>query len=164
MDRKSKRILWAFFVALLAIIIIEIARPKPLNWKENYTVESKIPFGCYIISEELENLYKNTTTTVIDEDPFVFLRDSSYRQNSMYLFVNSNINLDKRQYEKLSTYVAQGNTAFISARDFGKVLNDSLNIESYSYSYLMEKELHPSFFSKTFKKDTTKYTYKKGIY
>jgi len=164
MDRKSKSILWAFVVALVAIIIIEIVRPKPLNWNENYTVDSKIPFGCYIISEELESLYKNTATTVINEDPFEFLRDSSYVQNSMYLFVNTYISLDKRQYEKLSAFVGQGNTAFISARRFGQVLNDSLNIETYAYNYLMEKELHPSFFSKTFEKDTTKYSYKKGIY
>ncbi len=164
MDKKSKRILMAFGVALLALIIIEIVSPKSINWKENFTTDSKDPYGCYIISEELETLYKNTSTSIINEDPFVFLRDSSYQENSMYLLVNSDINLDKRQYEKLSDYVSKGNTVFISARNFGKVLKDSLGVDTYSYYYLMEEEMNPVLFSKSFIKDSTKYSYKKGVY
>jgi len=165
MDKKSKRILLAFGVALIAIIIIEFVKPKPLNWKDNYTVESKIPFGCYIISEEIEGLFNNKISTeIIDEDPFLFLRDSSYQQNSMYLFINSSIGFDKRQYEKLTSFVEQGNTVFISSRSFGSVFNDSLGIDTYTYNYIFEEESNPTFFSKTFEKDSTKFSYKKGVY
>jgi len=165
MDKKSKRILLAFGVALIAIIIIEFVKPKPLNWKENYTVESKIPFGCYLISEEIEGLFNNEVPTkIIDEDPFLFLRDSSYQQNSMYLFVNSSIGFDKRQYEKLTSFVEQGNTVFISSRSFGTVFNDSLGIDTYTYNYIFEEESNPTFFSKTFEKDSTQFSYKKGFY
>ncbi len=165
MDKKSKRILLAFGVALIAIIIIEIVRPKPINWKESYTVESKIPFGCYLFSEEIETLYnQQIPTTIINEDPFLFLRDSTYINNSLYIMVNSDINLDKRQYEKLRSYVEQGNTAFISARSFGNVISDSLGINTYAYYYLIEEEVNPAFFSNTFAKDSLKYSYKKGIY
>lgn len=165
MDKKSKRILLAFGVALLAIIIIEVVRPKPLDWKEYYTVESKAPFGCYLISEEMESLFnKEVDFNIIDEDPFLFLRDSSYQNNSMYVMVNSELSLDKRQFEKLSSYVTQGNTAFLSARSFGKVLNDSLKINTYIYRYLREEKINPAFFSKTLIKDSLKYSYKKGVY
>ncbi|PHS66711.1 MAG: hypothetical protein COB12_05775 [Flavobacterium sp.] len=164
MDKKSKRILMAFGVALLALIIIEIVSPKPINWRESFTTDNKDPYGCYVVSEELKTLYNNASTTIINEDPFVFLRDSSYQENSMYLLVNSDIKLDKRQYEKLSNYVSKGNTAFISARNFGKVLKDSLGVDTYSYYYLMEEEMNPVLFSKSFIKDSTKYSYKKGVY
>ncbi|MFK5982445.1 MAG: DUF4350 domain-containing protein [Flavobacteriaceae bacterium] len=165
MDKKSKRILLAFGVALIAIIVIEFVKPKPLNWKENYTIESKIPFGCYLISEEIEGLFNNEVPTeIIDEDPFLFLRDSSYQQNSMYLFINSSISFDKRQYEKLTSFVEQGNTVFISSRSFGAVFNDSLGIDTYTYNYIFEEESNPTFFSKTFEKDSTEFSYKKGFY
>jgi len=165
MDKKSKRIILAFGIALIAIIVMEMVRPKPLNWKESYTSESKIPFGGYILSNELNSLFDSSVKTqIIDEDPFVFLRDSTYQQNSMYLMVNAHINLDKRQYEKLNNYVAQGNTVFISARSFGSVLLDSMGIDTYTYRYILEEEVQPSLYSKTFKKDTTRYSYKKGVY
>ncbi len=165
MDKKSKRILLAFGIALLAIIITEIIRPKPLDWREYYTVESKDPFGCYIFSEEIASLYgNNLENNIVKKDPFEFLRDSTYQPNSMYLMVNSSLKLDKRQFEKLSNYVKQGNIAFLSGRSFGKVLNDSLNIETYTYRYLQEKEVYPAFFSKILLKDTLKYSYQKGVY
>ncbi len=163
MDRRSKRILLAFGVALLAIIIIEIVRPKPLDWRESFTAEDNIPFGSFIISEEMESLFNNSTTKIINQDPFEFLRDSIYVQNSLYFFVNSSLNFDKRAFEKLSNYVRSGNTVFLSSRNFGAVMQDSLDIDNYSYNYLLEEEIRPAFFSPSFQVDSLP-SYKKGVY
>jgi len=163
MDRRSKRILLAFGVALLAIIFIEIARPKPLDWRESFTAQDTKPFGGSIISDELASLFNNAPYHIINEDPFEFLRDSSYVQNSLYFFVNSNINLDKRGYERLSNYVKEGNTAFLSARGFGKVILDSLGIDNYSYYNILEEEITPAFFNPLLELDSLP-KYKKGVY
>jgi len=163
MDRKSKRILLAFGVALLAIIIIEIVRPKPLDWRESFTAQDTKPFGSSIISDELASFFNNTDYQIINEDPFEFLRDSNYVQNSLYFFVNSNINFDKRGYERLSNYVKSGNTVFISARNFGNVILDSLEIDNYAYYYILEEEITPTFFNQSLQVDSLP-SYKKGIY
>jgi len=163
MDRRSKRIILAFGVALLAIIIIEVVRPKPLDWRESFTAEDTKPFGGHIISKEIETLFINTPNKVINEDPFEFLREGNYVENSLYFFVNSNINFDKRGFEKLSNYVKSGNTAFISARGFGGALYDSLGLETYSYYYLLEEEITPSFFNPSLKSSSLP-NYKKGVY
>ncbi len=163
MDRRSKRILLAFGVALLAIIIIEIVRPKPLDWRESFTAEDTIPMGSFIISEEMEYLLNNNATKIINQDPFEFLRDSIYIQNSLYFFVNSSLNFDKRTFEKLSSYVKSGNTVFLSARNFGTVILDSLHIDNYTYNYLLEEEIRPTFFSPSLQVDSLP-SYKKGVY
>lgn len=163
MDRRSKRILVAFAVALLAIVIIEIIKPKPIDWRESFTSGDTIPFGCYIISQEFESFFTNTPYKVINEDPFEFLRDSSYAQNSLYFFVNSKIEFDKRGYERLSNFVKEGNTAFLSARSFGNVITDSLGIDSYAYYYILEEEITPTFFNSSLQIDSLP-SYKKGIY
>ena len=164
MDRKSKRILIAFGVALLAIIIIEFIHPKPLDWRESYLSNDSVPFGCYIVNKELNDLFDNIQIETINQDPFEFLRDSSYVQNSMYFFINSTVNFDKRQYERLSDYVKKGNTAFISARSFGAILYDSIGVDTYTYNYILEEEVQATFFNSAFKKDSTGFKYKKGIY
>ncbi len=163
MDRRSKRILLAFGVALLAIIFIEVARPKPLDWRESFTAQDTKPFGSSIISDELASLFNNASYHIINEDPFEFLRDSSYVQNSLYFFVNSNINFDKRGYERLSNYVMEGNTAFLSARSFGYVILDSLGIDNYSYYKILEEEITPAFFNPLLELDSLP-KYKKGVY
>lgn len=164
MDKKSKRILIAFGVALLVIIIIEIIRPKPLDWRESYLSNDKVPFGCFILNNELNDLFSNTEIENINQDPFEFLRDSIYKENSMYFFVNSSISFDKRQFEKLSNYAKNGNTIFISARDFGSVLLDSIGVDTYTYTYILEEEVQPELFNSSFNNDTISYNYKKGIY
>jgi len=163
MDKKSKRILLAFGIALLAIIIIELVRPKPLDWRESYTSEDTIPFGCYIISEELEDYFNDSPVTVIHKNPFEFLRDSTYSDGSLYFFVNSDIHLDKRSFERIRNYVGSGNTVFISAREFGTIFKDSLNLKTNASYYLLEEEIKPTFFNSSLQSDSLS-KYKKGVY
>ena len=164
MDRRSKRILIAFGIALLGIIIIEMIRPKPLDWRESYLSNDKVPFGCYILHQEINDIFNNKPLETIKQDPFEFLRDSSYKQNSMYFFVNSSIGFDKRQYEKLSNYVKTGNTVFISARSFGNILYDSIGVDTNIINDILEEEVQPALFNSSFKKDSLQFKYKKGIY
>ncbi|MEW7291421.1 DUF4350 domain-containing protein [Aquimarina sp. 2304DJ70-9] len=163
MDKKSRNILILFGVALLAIIVIELSRPTPINWKSSYTSSDKIPFGGYILFEELKNLENDKEILPISKNPFDFLSSQEYQSNSAYLFINSNINFDKRSYEKLIEYVRQGNSVFLSGENFGQILKDSLNIETEVDYQLTEKEITPTFFSSFIKEDSLP-KFKKNIY
>lgn len=163
MDKKSRNILIVFGIALLTIIIVELARPKPINWNPSYTSKDKIPFGSYVLHQELKNLEFDKKLELVSENPFEFLSDSTYDNNSIYLFINSNVNFDKRTYEKLMTYVREGNTAFISSSSFDGFIRDSLNIETQTDYQIKEDEITPTFFSKTLQLDSLP-KYKKNVY
>ena len=77
LDKRSKNILLAFGIALLAIIISEVVRPKPINWRPSYTAVDKIPFGSYILFEEIKEVFKTSEVQKIQQDPFEFLKDNS---------------------------------------------------------------------------------------
>lgn len=163
MDKKSRNILILFGLAFLTIIIVEVARPKPINWNSSYISSDKIPFGCYIAFEELKTYNGQSEVNLINKNPYDFLSNSSYEENSAYLFINSGINLDKRSYEKLIEFVRSGNKVFLAGTSFGKVFKDSLNIETNTDYQLTEEEIKPNFFSNTFKNsDSVKF--KKKIY
>jgi len=59
--------------------------------------------------------------------------------------------------------VKSGNTVFISARNFGNVILDSLEIDNYAYYYILEEEITPTFFNQSLQVDSLP-SYKKGIY
>ncbi|MGY3793663.1 DUF4350 domain-containing protein [Aquimarina sp. 433] len=163
MDKKSRNILILFGLAFLTIIIVEVTRPKPINWNSSYISSDKIPFGCYIAFEELKTYNGQSEVNLINKNPYDFLSNSSYEENSAYLFINSGINLDKRSYEKLIEFVRSGNKVFLAGTSFGKVFKDSLNIETNTDYQLTEEEIKPNFFSNTFKNsDSVKF--KKKIY
>lgn len=163
LDKKSRNILILFGIALLAIIVIELTRPTPINWKSSYTSSDKIPFGGYVLFEELNELKNDKELNIISKNPYDFLSEAQYAGNSAYLFINSSIDFDKRSYEKLIEYIRQGNSAFISGGYFGQIFKDSLNIDTKTDYDLTETEITPTFFSTSLKENVLP-KFKKKIY
>lgn len=163
LDKRSKRILIVFGLAVLAIIISETVRPKPINWNPSFTAFDKAPLGSYVLFEELELLYKKSNIEKVKEDPYQFLKDSSYASNSAYIFINDYLDFDKQQFNLLKAYAAKGNTVFISARQFGTFIEDSLGIGTrQAYSFL-EEDIETEFFNKSITQDSLP-KFKKAVY
>lgn len=163
LDRRSKNILIAFGFILLLILITEVARPKPLSWKSSFTAVDKIPFGSYVLFEELASIFKNTTIEKIKGDPYEFLKDSTYQKNSAYLFINDNISIDNQQLKTFKEFVESGNTILLSARNFGQVISDSLLVETTQDYSILENDLKAKFFNTRLKQDSVP-IFKKGVY
>ena len=163
LDKRSKRVLWIFGIALLGIVITELVRPKPIDWRASYTYVDKIPFGGFVLFEEVSSLFKNAEIEKIDKDPYVFLTDSTYAQNSAYVFINDEVFFDNRQVDEILKYVENGNTVFVSSRSVSYILRDSLHIDSSANYNILEEELHPKFFSPSLKQDSLP-AFKKGVF
>ena len=163
LDKRSKKVLWIFGIALLAIVITELVRPKPIDWRASYTSEDKIPFGGFVFFKEAPTLFKNAEIKKIDKDPYEFLKDSTYSQNSAYVFINDEVFLDKRQVEEVLKYAESGNTVFISSRSIGYILRDTLELFASTNYKILEEELYPKFFNNSLKQDSVP-TFKKGVF
>ena len=163
LDKRSRNILIAFGVIFLIIVITEVIRPKPLNWKSSFTAVDKIPFGSYVLFEELSAIFKNAAIEKIKGDPYEFLRDSSYTTNSAYIFINDYISIDKQQLKSFKNYVEAGNTIFLSARNFGAVISDSLLTDTQQEYNILENNLKTRFFNKSILQDSIP-NFKKGVY
>jgi len=163
LDRRSKNILIAFGIILLIIIVTEVARPKPLSWKSSFTAVDKIPFGGYVLFKELTALFKDATIEKVKRDPYEFLKDSSYPNNSAYIFINDNISIDNQQLKSFKNYVEAGNTILLSARNFGQIISDSLLIETSQDYAILEDDLKTTFFNPSIKQDSVP-IFKKGVY
>lgn len=128
MDWRSKIVIAVFALVITGIIITELVRPRPINWRPSYTAQDKIPFGCFVLFNELPTLFENETITTVNESVYdvMVVRDSAVRSN--YLFINEYVDLDEQETHQLLDYVKQGNSVFISATGFGWKLMDTLNI------------------------------------
>ena len=60
-----------------AITFIELSRQRPINWTPTYNEKHKIPFGTYILHEELKNVFQNQDFQDIKQTPYEFF-DSKY--------------------------------------------------------------------------------------
>lgn len=166
MDKRSKNILLLFGAFIVLIIIIEILRPQPVNWNSSYTAEDKIPFGCFVIHQELKSLMQLAEMNTINESPFTYLTETTIKKdttkNQAYVFINNQLYFDTEETIALLDYVEKGNTAFIAASFLGGDITDSLQLTTYTESTLREKETKAHFYSPTFQK--TSGTFKTKFY
>lgn len=162
MDKRSKIILGIFIIVLIGILGTEILRPRPINWRTSYTSKDKIPFGGYVLFQELGQLFPGQPILKVNESLYNFLanRDSSLLSN--YLIINDVLELDRQEADQLLAYVHQGNQAFIAAGSFGDYLSDTLNLEVGTLYTITEDTLRLQLTNPNFpKKD---YSISRGSY
>lgn len=131
--------IYVFFLILLlaAIIYVDAVRPRPINWEPTYDLNDKIPFGLYIFDSELPNLIQpqkieKVTTTAYEYFSPKYNYDSlvnNYNVNGTVLTVAEHYPVDKQSTEELFYFSSHGNSIFISAKDFPKMMEDSLGIK-----------------------------------
>jgi len=161
MDKRSKIIIGVFILVVLGIIVTEVIKPKPINWKTSYTAQDKIPFGGYVLFNELKQLFPGTEVTKVDKSLFDVMeeRDSSITSN--YLIINDYLELDSQELNRLLHYTAQGNTVFIAASDIDYKLKDTLNLQlDYDFA-IVEDTVTVDFTNQ--KLNRAKYYYTRGV-
>jgi hypothetical protein len=129
LERRSKIILGFLIAVLVGIIVAEIVRPRPINWRPSYTSISKIPFGCFVLFNELPSLFPNSEIQSVEESIYDVLIKSDSSKTSNYLLINENIYFDEQETNQILNYVAKGNQVFIATTELTGKLADTLNIE-----------------------------------
>lgn len=162
MDRRTKIIIGLFIAVLIGIVVTEIVRPKPLNWRPSYTASSKIPFGCFVLFNELPSLFPNQEIASVDESLFNLLYNKEKSGKSNYLMINNGIDLDEQEYDELLEYASEGNDVFIASSYFDMYLSDTLNLRVDARYTIQEDTVELSFTNNKFKGDP--YLFTKGMY
>jgi len=151
MDKRSKIILGVFCAVIIAIIVTEIVRPKPINWRPSYTASSKIPFGCYVLYNELNTLFQNHKINTVEKSVYDVMTKRDSLEKSNYLLINNFIYLDEQESYQLLDYVKQGNSVFIATNQLSGILADTLNVFATSNYSVLEDTISFDFTNKNFK-------------
>lgn len=128
MSKKGKIYIILVAIAILAIVALEMTKPKQINWFPSYATHHKIPFGSYVFNDQLKRLSDSVVS--IDRPPFEYLRNNNI--NGTYLFYNGGIAFGKEELNSLLDWVSQGNTLMVSAVNFETQLLDTLNLDTRS--------------------------------
>ena len=86
MDKRSKIALYIIAAVILIMMITEVTKPKPLNWSDSYSAADKIPLGCYVLFNELEN-YSDGEVLENTESIFLYLNDKNVSEKRQSLFL-----------------------------------------------------------------------------
>ncbi|WP_372794892.1 DUF4350 domain-containing protein [Lutibacter sp.] len=140
MDTKSKIYIGAFLVLIFGFIYLESIKKQPINWFPSYVAKHKIPYGTFVLREELSNLFPSNEIKNIKIPPYIYLEDTT--QVGTYFFVDEALNFGNAEFLRLMKFVERGNDVFISTHGINI---DTLNFETKP---LVSKNLEEKVFFK----------------
>ncbi len=161
--------IYIFFLVLLlvGVIYIDAVRPRPINWSPTFDLKDKIPFGLYVFDKEAPQLLKNNSIQKIGETPYEYLDKlydydtlvNNYKTKGTVFSVSEYFQIDQQSTEEIFYFVSHGNTAFISAKDYPKIFEDSLNV-TINYELTQVENIQLSLANKDL--NPTQYTFNLG--
>ncbi|HEX8575323.1 MAG TPA: DUF4350 domain-containing protein [Flavobacterium sp.] len=136
MDRSIKIYIGLLLLLIVGIVIIDINKPKPIDWTPTYDTKDKIPLGLYVLDQELPALLKGQKINKIDVTPYEYFEPlydydtlvKNYKAKGTFFTINETQNLDQESVSELFYLADHGNSIFLSMKTFPEALLDSLKV------------------------------------
>ncbi len=125
MDKKTYIYIGAFLVLIFGYIYLESTKKQPVNWFPSYVAKHKIPYGTFIVREEMLQLFPDVTIKNIKIPPYIYLEDTT--RVGTYFFADEAMNFGDTEFLRLMKFVERGNDVFISTHGMNI---DTLNFKT----------------------------------
>ncbi len=144
--------IWA--ILLLGLLFCSCEGEKAINWNSTFDSGDKIPYGTYILYQELEELFPNSRIEKVNTNFTLFLQENYYQKNQSILYLDHNIIMDSLRKKELELYIRRGNLVFLSFIG-AQITKDSITTSSKdSYNIFNFKEIsQPKTSKRVFLKD-----------
>lgn len=149
-------------VVLTLYFIAQYYRPKPTNWTPTYLKEDKIPFGLYILHQQLGQIFPGAEVKTSRLPVYNTLKGKNYKHTTYFLIAGT-VKCDGLDYKEMVNYMQQGNSIFIAAFDMDKKLSDVLKLKINSSFNYTKKKSEAINFVNPYLKNNTPYVFDKGL-
>jgi len=125
---KTERKYILIVIALFAIMVaVEYNAPKPVNWSVSFSKKDKIPYGCYVLFDYLNDIFPGKDINTSNKPVYNTLEDND-EHHTNYIIINEYLEIDTLDLVYLTDYVKKGNSVFIAADSYEGPLADSLKL------------------------------------
>jgi hypothetical protein len=112
-----------FLVIAILLGILELNKKEVIDWRKNFDMNQKSPFGLFVFNKEINSLLNNEVTKS-DISPYSYYTKNTKVEPQNILLINQN--LDKSSTDKILNEVNKGSDALIFSEDFPKNLQSEL--------------------------------------
>ena len=135
MNKTIKIYVGLLILLFVGAIAIEFSKPKPINWTRTFNEAHTIPYGTFVLYNELPNVFPESevqdiaVSTYEYFDEYFNCSDSSYTTSGSYMLIDEYADVDDESAQELLDFTSHGNTIFMSTNYLHKKLLDTLGIE-----------------------------------
>ncbi|MCG7281054.1 hypothetical protein MHJ94_07050 [Chryseobacterium taklimakanense] len=133
---KIYAILFAIVLAVLALL--EFSKNEVTDWRKNFEVDKKSPFGLYIFNQEAGNLFKNKLKKT-EESPYYYYEEGKkYAPHNILVILRE---FDTYSWNRILQQVSEGSDAMVIAERFPRHLSDTLKFQTSMVSFDEQQKL-----------------------
>ncbi|SMC72590.1 DUF4350 domain-containing protein [Pedobacter africanus] len=156
--------LYLIGTALVTLVYLtaQYYKPKPTDWTPTYLKEDKVPFGLFILYQELTAIFPEATVKTTRLPVYNTLKDKNF-ENTNYLLINGDVKIDEYDFKELAKYMNKGNHVLIAAFQLSDFLQDTLNIQLNSVLNPPNKKGTPINFVNPAAKTARDYVFERGL-
>ncbi|OBW40529.1 hypothetical protein AB670_02993 [Chryseobacterium sp. MOF25P] len=131
MNKNFKIYALVFIIIMVILALFEVNKKEVTDWRKNYDVNQKSPFGLFVFNKEVKDLLKNNLTK-IDVAPYNYYKEKDKKPHNI-LIVESE--MDPESWNKILDEVSKGSDAMIIANRLPKNISDTIGFYGSKISY-----------------------------
>ena len=120
-------------IVFVVLVIIKMFIPEPTDWSPSYSKNDKIPYGSYILYNQLSDLFPNKKIESTNL-PFYNITNERKIENKNIIIICNQFDPDELDAKILKRLLENGSDIFIAANSIGKFIADSVRL-STNYSF-----------------------------
>lgn len=137
MNKTFKIYAVIFIVVMIILALFEVNKTESTDWRKNFDINQKSPFGLFIFTNEINGLFKNKVKR-IDQTPYDYYNHNKKKPHNILVIENS---LDKQSWNKILSQVSNGSDALLIVTDIPKDISDSIGYYDSKISFEDENVL-----------------------
>lgn len=131
MNKTFKIYALIFIVIMVILALLEVNKKEVVDWRKNFDVNEKSPFGLFVFNQEVKDLFKNNLK-IIDVTAYDYYNQNKKEAHNI-LVIESDI--DIQSWKKILDEVSKGSDAMLIMSKMPKEISDSIGFYDSQISF-----------------------------
>jgi len=137
MNKTFKIYAVILIIIMVILALFEVNKKEVTDWRKNFDVNQKSPFGLFVFNKEAKDLFKNNLTK-IDVAPYDYYTEKNKKPHNILILENE---IDPESWNKILDEVSKGSDAMIIINRLPKNISDTIGFYGSKISYENENVL-----------------------
>lgn len=137
MNKTFKIYAVIFIIVMIILALLEVNKKETTDWRKNFDINEKSPFGLFVFNNEAKDLFKGTLKK-IDQTPYDYYNSHQGKAHNIVVIEHE---IDKESWNKILDQVSKGSDAMLIVSRMPKEISDSIGFFDSDISFAEENVL-----------------------
>lgn len=136
MNKTFKIYAVIFIIVMIVLALFEVNKTESTDWRKNFDIDQKSPFGLFVFNNEVNSLFKNKIKKT-EQTPYDYYQTKKRPHNILVIEEE----IDKQSWNKILSQVSDGSDAMLILSEMPKEISDSIGYYDSQISFEDENVL-----------------------